>query len=111
MLTAPNDKKLTLLLRRMRRFNPIPSTLEHRAAGANPYRNLTLTRVVEDPTFRDSAHSYFIQAVDVTAFLLYQTFAPNAYMKKKSARNYFNRLDPILCKFASSTDPRGIVVL
>ncbi|GMV92957.1 MAG: hypothetical protein AMXMBFR82_27350 [Candidatus Hydrogenedentota bacterium] len=106
-----DDKKLTRLLRRMRRYNPIPSKIEYRAAGADAYRNLLLTRVVEDPTFRDSAHSFFIQAVDLTAFLLYQKFAPSAYIKKKSAHNYFNRLDPILCTVAAGRDPQGIVRL
>lgn len=101
------DKKLMNLLRQRRRYNPVPHT-EQFGRG---YRNLPLQYVIEDPSFRDSEHSYFVQAVDLAAFLLYQKIAPSAYMKKKSGHNYFQRLGPILCRVASSTDPDGIVRL
>jgi len=102
-----DDKKLTLLLRKMRRYNPIPNQLEYGPG----YRNIALTKIIEDPNFRASDHSYFIQAADLAAYLLYQSMVPNAYIKRKSAHNYFRRLEPILCKVASSTDPLGIVHL
>lgn len=102
-----DDKKLTRLLRQMRRYNPVPS----KGAPGVSYRNLILSKIIEDPNFRESDHSYFIQTVDLAAFLLYQRLIPNAYMRKKSGQNYFDRLDPILCKVASSKDPQGIVRL
>ena len=102
-----DDKKLTLLLRQMRHYNPVPN----QAAYGTGYRNLVIGKIIEDPNFRDSGHSYFVQAVDLVAFLLYQHLVPSAYMRKKSGQNYFLRLDPILCKVASSQDPRGIVRL
>lgn len=101
------DKKLTRLLRGMRRYNPV-SNQQRFGIG---YRNLALKNIVEDPNFRDSEFSYFIQAADVAAYLLYQSVAPNSYMRKKSGQNYFKRLDPVLCKVASSSDPDGIVRL
>ncbi|MCA9413359.1 MAG: DUF3800 domain-containing protein, partial [Candidatus Omnitrophica bacterium] len=100
-------KKLTSLVRKMRRYNPVPDRTE---VGTG-YRNLMLTTVVEDPNFRDSAHSYFIQAVDLTAYLLYQHLKPSAYVRKKSGQNYFLKLESNLCKVASSKDPMGIVRL
>lgn len=102
-----DDKKLTGLLRQMRRYNPIP----HQASVGSGYRNMPLVSIIEDPSFRDSLHSYFIQAVDLGAFLLYQRLAPSAYMRRKSGQNFFQRLDPILCKVASKSDPHGIVWL
>jgi hypothetical protein len=102
-----DDKKLRALLRKMRRYNPIPN----QATYGTGYRNVALTAVVEDPNFRDSKHSYFVQAADTAAFLLYQKLAPNGYMRKKSGQNYFNRLDPVLCKVAAIADPQGIVRL
>ena len=96
-----DDKKLTQLLRQMRRYNPIPN----QATFGPGFRNLTLGKIVEDPNFRDSGHSYFIQATDLAAYLLYQHLTPNAYMKKKAGYNYFAKLDPILCKVVSSKDP------
>ncbi len=100
-----DDKKLMNLLRQLRRYNPIPNQTQFGIG----YRNLPLQYLIEDPSFRDSAHSYFIQAVDLAAFLLYQRQAPSAYMRKKSGQNYFGRLKPILCPYASSKDPDGIV--
>lgn len=100
-----DDKKLSQLLRRMRRFNPIPD----QPSFGMGYRNLALGNIIEDPNFRDSEHSYYVQATDLSSFLLYQHLAPNAYMRRKSGHNYFDRLEPILCKVASSADPHGIV--
>ena len=100
-----DDKKLTVLLRQMRHWNPVP----HQRQFGRGYRNITIQRIIEDPNFRDSAHSYFIQAADLAAYLVYQELSPNAYMKKKAGYNYCNRLQPIFCTAASSSDPRGFV--
>ncbi len=100
-------KKVTTVLRRMRRYNPVPNQMGHGAG----YRNLLITNLVEDPYFKDSEHSYFIQAADLAAFLLYQSIAPSSYFKKKSAHNYFRRLEPVLCKVAATVDPDGVVRL
>jgi len=102
-----DDKKLERLLRQMRRYNPVPNRPEY----GTGYRNLALANIIEDPSFRESAHSYFIQAVDLCAFLLYQRLEPCGYMRKKSGQNYYKRLEPILCKEAASDDPLGIVAL
>lgn len=98
-----DDKKLRGLLRRMRHFNRIPNQ------GGVGHRDLKLQTIVEDPCFRDSADSLFVQACDLAAYLLQQQIKPNGYMRKKSGDRYFQRLDPILCKHASRTDPQGVV--
>jgi len=100
-----DDKKLTQLLRKMRRYNPTPFP------NNSGWSNKPLRTIIEDPNFRESHRSHFIQAADVCAFLLYQHLAPSGYIKKKGAGTYFNRLDPILCKVASPRDPQGIVRL
>ncbi len=100
-------KKVRQLLRQMRRYNPVPSQPQFSLG----YRDLRVTNIIEDPSHRDSAHSYFIQSVNVVAYLLYQQLCPNSYMRKKQGHRYFNRLDPILCKVASSHDQQGIVRL
>jgi hypothetical protein len=102
-----SNKKLRQLLRQMRRYNPVP----HQPSFGYGYRNLTVSSIVEDPNFRESSHSYFVQAVDLAAFLLYQHFCPNSYMRKKSGKKYFEKFDPILCRVASRNDPKGIVWL
>lgn len=100
-----DDKKLVALLRKLRQYNPIPNQTQF----GSGFRNLKLAKVVEDPFFRDSAHNYFIQASDLIAFFLYQKLAPNAKMKRRAGHKYFDRLHPILCKKASSSDPQGVV--
>jgi len=100
-----DEQKLRRLTRRMRRYNPIA----HRGGGG--YRQVPLTTLVEDAVHRDSNHSYFLQLADVNAFLLYQKLTPAAYISRKGGRNYFDRLDPVLCKRASATDPQGVVRL
>jgi hypothetical protein len=102
-----DTKKLTQLMRQLRRLNPI----SRQPTFGLGYRNLPIVNIIEDPNFRESSHSHFIQAADLAAFVLYQKFASNAYIRSKSAQNYFDRLDPVLCKVASKTDPQGIVKL
>lgn len=97
--------QLNAMFRRMRSYNPIPNQI------GGGYRNLQITRVVEDPSFRDSAHSLFIQAADLAAYLLYQREMPNAYMRKSGGQAYLNKLAPALCRQASPRDPHGIVRL
>ena len=100
-------KKITEIIRKMRRYNPIPNQNEY----GQGYRNLLVTNFVEDPYFKDSRKSYFIQAADVAAFVLYQSICPSSYMKKKSGQNFFKRLKGVLCTAASNNDPDGIVRL
>lgn len=100
-----DEPKLRALVRRMRRYNPVPNR------GTSGYRQILLTTLVEDPVHRDSLHSYFIQLADVNAYFLMQKLKPSKYIYKKGARNYFDRLNPILCRVASSTNPQGIVML
>jgi hypothetical protein len=96
------------LYRRMRIYNPVPNMRSQYTGG---YRQLPLARIAEDPSIRSSHHSYFIQAADAAAFSLYQWYSPSKYVRKKGARQYFRRLDPILCKVASTTHPLGVVEL
>jgi hypothetical protein len=60
-----DDKKLTKLMRKMRVYNPIPSM----AGFSTSYRMLPLVQIIEDPNFRNSADSLYIQAVDTATFM------------------------------------------
>lgn len=84
-----NGTKLREILRKMRRYNPIPQ----RGGGGFTQNNMYL--IIEDEVMRDSKHSYFIQIADVIAYFVKQKFEPNAYCKKKGAITYYNRLQPI----------------
>jgi hypothetical protein len=100
-----DEKKLRTLVRKLRRYNPIPNK---QAAG---FRHMPMRLTVEDPVHRDSLHSYFVQLVDVSAYFLVQREKPCGYVKRKGARNWFDRMDAVLCKVASTSDPKGVVRL
>jgi hypothetical protein len=104
---AANEAALRALYRRMRVYNPVPNM---RSMFTGGYRQMPLSRIAEDPNIRHSHHSYFIQAADAAAFTLYQRYAPSQFVRKKGARNYFLRLEPVLCKAASRTQ-YGVVEL
>ena len=99
---------LRRLYRRMRVFNPIPNMRAIHGAG---YQQRPLVRIVEDPSIRRSHHSYFIQAADVAAFAAYQSYAPSQFIRRKGAKGYFTRLDPVLCKVAHPGHRYGVVEL
>jgi Protein of unknown function (DUF3800) len=105
LVDQTEEKRLRDVLRRMRRFNPVPSMF---GVGT---RQIPVATIAEDPNPRDSRNSYFTQLSDVNAFFLTQKLVPSQYVRKKGARNYFDRLDPILCKVAAISDPQGIVQL
>lgn len=94
--------KLMRLLRKMRIYNPTPSHF------SGSY-NAPADNIIEDVIARSSHHSYFIQSVDVVAQLLYRKEYPKGSLKKFGLEKKFLKLDPVLLKKASSSDPHGIV--
>ena len=99
--------RLTKLLRRMRYYNPVPNRPWYGSGGYNA----PVTRVVEDPYFKDSKHSYFIQAADLAAYLVYQHLSPSKYMRRKGGHAYFHRLSNVYCTQASRSHQYGFVRL
>jgi hypothetical protein len=104
---AVSGTKLTRLVRKMAVFNYIPHDPRY-GGGA---RNVPIVRVIEDPHGKNSAETLPIQMCDVAAYFLHQRFAPNAYIKRKHAEHYFDRLKPVLNRRASRFNRLGIVVL
>jgi Protein of unknown function (DUF3800) len=100
---ATAGQKLTQMVRRMAVYNPIPSSYGYES------RNIPIRKIIEDPHFKDSRSSLPIQMADVCAYFLHQKFAPNGYIKRKSAHNYFDRLHPVLNLKASASNAMGIV--
>ena len=104
---AGAGKNLVRLVRKMAVYNFIP----HDPRFGGGARNVPITRVIEDPHAKDSAESLPIQMADVAAYFLHQRYAPSAFIKKQKAHLYFDRLSPILNKWASRFNNLGTVVL
>lgn len=99
---ATDSLKLMHIHRKMRVYNPIPSLY-------TGFRNLPTDNIIEDILPGLSHHSYFIQTVDVLAYILYNREYPKTSLKKFNMDRLFDNVEPILLKKASSNDPMGIV--
>jgi hypothetical protein len=103
------DIVYTRLTRRMSVHNPIPSQLGHWEETGGPTKNIPTDRVVEDPFFRDSRQSYFIQLVDFCAYALLRRENPVPSRSAYGLDDAFNLLSPILFLPANRRDPEGII--
>jgi len=101
----------TRLVRRMGVFNPIPSQFGvWRDTGAMT-KNIPIERIIEDPVFKKSEQSYFIQLVDFCAYALLRRERP---IEAKSRYGLDKAWEPIaaseiLVREATRRDPEGIL--
>jgi hypothetical protein len=98
----------TKLVRKMGVHNPIPSKFGVWDDGAQ-WKNIPVYRVLEDPFFKDSKSSFFVQLVDFTAYALLRRERPLASKSKYGIHEAFDVLDPILVKEACRYNRQGIV--
>jgi len=103
-----DGKKLTQLLRKMRKYNIVPNRADLYGGG---FRNFKIEYIIEDPFLKDSRTSYFHQMTDVVVYSARQLYEPNRYLTKKGGKNFYKRIEPIIVKAASKTHPLGIVEL
>lgn len=99
----------TRLVRRMGVYNPIPSQFGVWLDTGATTKNIPLDRIIEDPFFKTSSQSYFIQLVDFCAYALLRRERPVPSKTKYGLDQAFNLLSPILVREASTRDPEGII--
>ena len=101
--------EITRVYRKMTVFNPIPSRFGAWKEGTR--RNLPLERIIEDPVFKASHHSFFIQLADSVSFaLLKRETAPTPNIRKYGIDGFFDEcLSGVCFKKASLDDRLGIV--
>lgn len=98
----------TLLCRRMGVYNPIPSRYGQWPEG-EPYRNIPTERIVEDPFFKNSKYSYFVQLADCAAYALLRRENPLPSKTAYGLHTAFNLLKPICVREANPRDDDGII--
>lgn len=104
------EDEITKALRKMSVFNPIPSQFGHWAPGTATL-NIPVERLIEDPNFKKSHQSFFLQLADCVAFALLKREAPpTPNIKKYGINEMFERcLSGVCYRAASPRDPLGIV--
>ncbi len=106
-----DEIKFTQLVRKMRVYNPVQSNIGIWHDTGSTTRNIPINRIVEDPIFKKSQSSYFIQMADFTAYALLRKENPLSSKSKYGIDTAFRVLTPILVKDANRKDPDGIIRL
>jgi hypothetical protein len=104
-------REITSVFRKMNIHNPIPSAYGGWGPGKEKSRNIPVQRILEDPVFKQSHQSFFIQLVDCVAFaLLKRELQPTEHVLKYHLNEAFESyLSGVCFKAASPRDPLGIV--
>ncbi len=105
------ERQVTREIRRMRVHNPIPSNRGFWRGLGSSTKNIPLSQFVEDPVFKDSSQSYFIQLVDFCAYALLRSERP---LPTKTALGYdkmYEILKPICQTVNNRADPRGLGII
>jgi hypothetical protein len=104
IIISDEGKNYDGLVRRMRRFNPIPS----RFGGVN---HSPLNRIIEDIVYRKSERSLFIQAADFCAYSLLRMESPTPAIITRGLADAFLDLRPALETRAYAKDPRKLGII
>lgn len=105
------EVEFTRRLRKMRVHNPIPSNRGHWSRDGKKTKNIPTSQFLEDPFFRNSADSYFIQVVDFCAYALLRM---ERQLDSRTALGYhtmYEELRPIVVTAANPNDPRKLGII
>lgn len=103
------EHQYTSLVRKMRVHNHIPSQYGTWNDGAAT-RNIPLKRIIEDPQFKESHKSYFIQLADFSAYGLLRQERPTPRIKRYRSHKSFGTLNTeTLETVCNRSDPQGVI--
>jgi hypothetical protein len=104
------EREITRAFRKMSVINHIPSQFRIWPDG-KATKNIPARRIIEDPIFKPSHSSYFLQVADCVAFaLLKREVAPTGNIEKWSINKMFEKHLANICFLpACAKDPLGIV--
>jgi len=104
-----NNRVYTQLRRRMGIFNQIPSRYGVWRDTGSSTKNIPIRNILEDPVFKDSKQSYFIQLVDFASYALLRQENQIASRNKYNIHIAFDQLNNLLVPEAFKGDKRGII--
>jgi len=108
LLICDEGKELefTRLVRKMGVFNPVPVYV---APGITQTQNLATEWILEDPIFKQSDRSYFIQMADFVAYGLLRREKHLASKNAYGIHECYGLLTDAVAREASTHDPMGII--
>lgn len=105
------DVELRKVARRSAVYNMVGSAFGAWENGA-PAKNIPNDRLVEDPIFRSSVTSYFLQLADFVAYaLLKSETPPTPLVRRYRLDEAYQALEAVVVKEASRKDPRGLGIV
>jgi hypothetical protein len=108
MVDEGKDVELRRIARRSAIYNIVGSRYGAWEDGS-PTKNIPNDRLIEDPIFRSSARSYFLQLADFVSYaLLKAETRPTALVERYRLDECYRRLQPILVLEASTKDPKEL---
>jgi hypothetical protein len=111
MVDEGKDVELRRVARRSAIYNMVGSRYGAWEDGA-PAKNIPNDRLIEDPIFRSSARSYFLQLADFISYALLKsetTMTP--LVERYRLHQCYERLKPVLVIKASTKDPKELGIV
>jgi Protein of unknown function (DUF3800) len=105
------EAEFTRRIRKMRVHNPIPSKRGMWEETGTATKNIPAAQFLEDPFFKNSADSYFIQVVDFCAYALLRMERPIPTRTVLGYDTMYEELRPIVITVANNDDPRGLGII
>ena len=105
------EVEITKRIRRMRVHNPIPSRFGTWRDNGKMTKSIPLSRCMEDPIFKDSKASYFIQLADFCAYALLRMERPIESRTALSYDTMYEELRPVSRPFTNTSDPRKMGII
>jgi len=104
-------KELHRIARKSKVWNPVGSAYGAWEGGST-YKNIPNEHLIEDPVFKRSDQSYFLQSADFIAYaLLKSEVAPTPRVERYGLDKAYELLEPILAIEASRPDPRRLGIV
>lgn len=105
------ENEIRKTTRRMHVFNRIPSQYGQWGSGQLT-KNITVDRILEDPIFKDSRESYFLQIADFVAFALLKSESPpTPHVQRYNLHTAFDLLSSVCIVKAHAADPRHLGII
>lgn len=102
--------EITRRIRRMRVHNPIPSSGGSWDSGSKT-KNIPLSKCIEDPVFKDSKASYFIQLADFCAYALLRMERPLESRTSLGYDGMYEILRPVSTEITNRSDPKKMGII